>query len=252
MLNPLRMKLFNWQLVLGFILIVLSALVYFIHYLIFRDLHHIFLYLIGDIAFVFIEVLLVTLIIHKVLTIREKRTMLEKLNMIIGVFFSEVGTILLTYLSDHDPKLSSIKKELIVSNNWSDKEFSTVSKNLKNYSFEVDIEKINLEHLRDFLTGKRDFLVRLMENPNLLEHESFTDFLRALFHLTEELIARKELKQLPATDYSHLAGDIKRAYSALVREWLSYMEHLKYNYPYLFSLAMRTNPFDKNASVIVK
>jgi hypothetical protein len=30
------------------------------------------------------------------------------------------------------------------------------------------------------------------------------------------------------------------------------MEHLKDNYPYLFSLAMRTNPFDQDASVIVK
>jgi len=30
------------------------------------------------------------------------------------------------------------------------------------------------------------------------------------------------------------------------------MEHLKNNYPYLFSLAMRTNPLDKNASVEVQ
>jgi len=29
------------------------------------------------------------------------------------------------------------------------------------------------------------------------------------------------------------------------------MHHLKRNYPYLFSLAIRTNPFDPNARVIV-
>ena len=246
------MKLFNWQVVLGLILIALSAFVYFIHYLIFRDIHHVFIYLIGDIAFVFIEVLLVTLIIHRVLTIREKRTMLEKLNMIIGVFFSEVGTTLLTYLSDCDPELHKIKKELLVANDWSDKKFSTVSKNLKSHSYEIDIRKINLEHLRDFLLGKRDFLVRLLENPNLLEHELFTEFLWSVFHLTEELNVRKDLKQLPDTDYIHLVGDIKRAYTLLVREWLNYMKHLKDNYPYLFSLALRTNPFDENASPIVK
>ena len=246
------MKLFNWQVVLGLILIALSAFVYFIHYLIFRDIHHVFIYLIGDIAFVFIEVLLVTLIIHRVLTIREKRTMLEKLNMIIGVFFSEVGTTLLTYLSDCDPELHKIKKELLVANDWSDKKFSTVSKNLKSHSYEIDIRKINLEHLRDFLLGKRDFLVRLLENPNLLEHELFTEFLWSVFHLTEELTVRKDLKQLPDTDYIHLVGDIKRAYTLLVREWLNYMKHLKDNYPYLFSLALRTNPFDENASPIVR
>jgi len=30
------------------------------------------------------------------------------------------------------------------------------------------------------------------------------------------------------------------------------MKHLKANYPYLFSLAARTNPFDANASIEVK
>jgi hypothetical protein len=34
----------------------------------------------------------------------------------------------------------------------------------------------------------------------------------------------------------------------LVTEWLSYMRHLSDSYPYLFSLAMRTNPFDPQAS----
>jgi len=48
--------------------------------------------MLGDVAFVPIEVLLVTLIIHRLLSEREKRTRLEKLNMVIGAFFSEMGT----------------------------------------------------------------------------------------------------------------------------------------------------------------
>jgi len=246
------MKKFSWQIILGISLILLSALVYFIHYIIFRDPHHILIYLVGDIAFVFIEVLLVTLIIHQILSKREKRARLEKLNMVIGAFFSEVGTKLLTYFSDFDPKLDKIRKELIVANGWSEQEFSRVSKRLENYEYEVEIKKVNLEDLRGFLVGKGNFLLRLLENPNLLEHESFTELLRAVFHLTEELAHRKDLRELPDTDYEHLAGDIKRAYTLLVQQWLDYMRYLKDNYPYLFSLAMRTNPFDENASPIVK
>ncbi len=79
------MKKYNWQISLGLILIIISAIVYLFHYAIFRDSHHIFIYLIGDIAFVFIEVLMVTLVIHSLLNIREKRERLEKLNMLIGV-----------------------------------------------------------------------------------------------------------------------------------------------------------------------
>lgn len=81
-------RVFNWQVLLGLSLIALSALVYFIHYFIFRDAHHIFIYLIGDIAFVFLEVLLVTLVLHQLLHYREKKAMLNKLNMVIGAFFN--------------------------------------------------------------------------------------------------------------------------------------------------------------------
>jgi hypothetical protein len=45
---------------------------------------------------------------------------------------------------------------------------------------------------------------------------------------------------------------MNRVYGLLVREWLSYMQHLKGTYPYLFSLAMRTNPFDSQASPVVR
>ncbi len=246
------MKRFSWQILLGLCLIALSTIFYLLHYAIFRDPHHIFLYLVGDVAFVFIEVLLVTLIIHQVLSMREKRTRLEKLNMVIGAFFSEVGTRLVAYFSDFDPKLDRIRKELVVTNDWSEQEFSSVSKRLKNYDYGVEIQKVELEDLADFLIAKRDFLLRLLENPTLLEHEAFTELLRSVFHLTEELAYREALTQLPDSDYQHLAGDIKRVYVLLVHQWFDYMKHLKDNYPYLFSLAMRANPFDRDASPIVK
>lgn len=74
----------------------------------------------------------------------------------------------------------------------------------------------------------------------------------AVFHLTEELEARADLAHLPASDREHLAGDVRRAYVILISEWLRYMKHLKKEYPYLFSLAVRTNPFDEHASVTFK
>jgi hypothetical protein len=171
--------------------------------------------------------------------------------MVIGAFFSEVGTKLLTYLSDFDPKLDDIRKHLIVTNDWSEKEFKSVSKVMKNYDYDIEIQKIDLEELRSFLISKRSFLVRMLENPVLLEHESFTELLRATFHLTEELAARKNVRELPEADIKHLSGDIRRAYILFVASWLDYMSHLKDNYPYLFSLAIRTNPFDEEASPII-
>ena len=106
------MKKINWQIILGVTLVVLSIALYSIHYFIFRDPHHIFIYMVGDIAFVPIEVLLVTLIIHRVLSDREKKAMLKKLNMVIGAFFSEVGLKLLPMFADFDHRSDEVKKEL--------------------------------------------------------------------------------------------------------------------------------------------
>ena len=246
------MKRWSWQVRLGVALVLASAVLYALHFLIFRDAHHIFLYLIGDFAFVPIQILVVTLIIEEFLARRDRRVRLEKLNMVIGAFFSVVGTQLLTYLSDFDPRLETIRSDLVVRQNWTNKEFSALSARLKQYDYGVDVRRISLERLRDMLTANRDFMVRLLENPTLLEHETFTALLRAVFHVTEELECRPDFMSLPDTDYAHLATDIKRAYLLLVSEWVDYMCHLKTNYPYLFSLAMRTNPFDQEASPIVR
>ncbi len=68
------MKHARWHIILGISLVSLSVLFYSAHFLIFGDPHHIFIYLLGDIAFVPIEVLIVTMIIHKLLEEREKRS----------------------------------------------------------------------------------------------------------------------------------------------------------------------------------
>jgi hypothetical protein len=245
-------RFFNWQIIFALILVALSVLFYFIHYLIFRDLHHIFIYLVGDIAFLFVDVLIVMLVLHRLLVFREKQLLLKKLNMVIGTFFSEVGTELLRKCSQFDPGLVDIVQRLVISRDCSDKEFAKIARTAQAHKVNINSKQGNLVALKAFLLSKRQFLLNLLENPNLLEHESFTNLLWAVFHLTDELAHRVDLGNLPETDYQHLAGDIERAYHQLIVQWLNYMKHLKHDYPYLFSLAIRTNPFDIHASVVVK
>jgi hypothetical protein len=242
------MKKSLWQIRLGAVLVVLSVLFYLIHYAIFRDVHHIFIYLIGDIAFVFLEVLMVTMIIHELLNLREKRALMEKLNMVIGAFFSEVGTRLLGELAACDPDVERIRRELIMTGHWTKKQFLEAKRTLRSYDYKIDSHCWDLPVLRETLISQREFLLRLLENPNLLEHDTFTGLLMAVFHLTEELAARPDIQKLTEADRLHIANDMKRVYGLLTAEWLDYMQHLRENYPYLFSFAMRTNPFDLSAT----
>jgi hypothetical protein len=200
---------------------------------------------------VFIEVLLVTLIIHRVLEERAKKSRLEKLNMVIGAFYSGVGVKLLRILSDADPQVQALQRELSAEGEPADQKYGKIRRVLKKHEFNVENEKQDWETLKTLLTARKDFLLRLLENPNLLEHESFTGVLRAVFHMAEELEARESLLGLPGEDNKHLVNDAKRVYGQLSLQWLEYMEYLKTSYPYLFSLSLRINPFDRSATPII-
>lgn len=246
------MKRLRGQILLSVVLIALSAVLYVLQIRIFHSQRDTLFYLFQDLAFVPIQVLLVTVIVDQVMRMREKIAMLNKLNMVIGTFFSEVGIRLLKSFSGFDQHFDQIRRNLIVTREWTDLNFSRVAKDVVSYDYHLDYKRRDLNELKTFLVAKRDFLLRLLENQNLLEHESFTDLLWAVFHLTEELEARENLVQLSKPDGEHIAGDMRRAYGLLIVLWLAYMKHLKKEYPYLFSLAVRTNPFDPDVSVTVK
>jgi hypothetical protein len=238
--------------ILAAILIALSALIYFVHYAIFHDVHHIFIYLVGDLAFLPLEVFLVVIVIERVLARREKQAIMQKLNMVVGAFFSEVGNELLQRLLGCFEKNNDISQHLAIKQSWTHADFKKAISFAGAIDGEPDCSGIDLNGLRKLLVQKRQFLLALLENPNLLEHERFTDLLWATFHLTEELEARKSLTDIPGVDSGHIAGDIQRVYRQLIVEWLWYVEHLKSKYPYLFSLVARMHPFQEHPSPVVK
>ena len=242
----------NWLISLVAGLIAASALLYILHYLVFHDLHHIGIFALHDLAFLPIEVLIVTLVIHRMLETRETRRKLEKMNMVIGTFFSIAGNRLLRCFAKSAGESFPYSDDLLISQSWSEKDFDKKVKDIKGFSFEIELCNIDLVRLKEFLVEKEDFFVRMLENPMILENETFTELLRAVFHLTEELHHRHDLSICPEKDLAHLKGDIDRVFGQLIIQWLEYMKYLKMNYPYLFSLATRMNPFDKNASIMIK
>ena len=240
---------FRTQLFLGLFLLVLSALLYLLHYTVFHDSHHLFIYFLGDAAFVPIEVLLVSLILHRLLELRESVIKRKKRNVVIGVFFNELGSDLLKKIIAMDPNRSILDQRLCIQADWPNKNFRSAIDFVKEYLPNLNTVPSYLKNLNDLLAEKRSFLVRLLENDNLLEEEHFTDLLWSVFHVIDELEHRKDFSSLPEADYRHLQSDFHRVSTNLIIEWIEYMMHLKSYYPYLFSLALRTNPFNKSAAV---
>jgi hypothetical protein len=242
---------FSFIIYLAIAFVALSGVAYFIHYIIFRDVYHIFIYMIGDLAFLPLEVLLVVVIIERLLARRERQAKLEKLNMVVGAFFSELGNYLLQDLLKHFDNRLEISNHLNITESWTKKDFKKAADFAYHLKVDVDCRNIDLGRLKAFLAEKRTFLLTLLENPNLLEHDRFTDLLWAVTHLDEELEARTSLIGLPEKDLEHLAVDIQRMYDHLASEWLDYVQHLKSKYPFLFSLVLRTHPFQEQQSPII-
>jgi hypothetical protein len=246
------MKSIRWEIYLGFSFLLLSIVVYAAKTILLGEesIQDTIRDLFNGFGFLFINVFMTSLVLNHLLTLRDKKEKKEKADIIRSTFFSEVGTPFLRIAASADPHRQMLC-EIFSSNKPWDQICAEFTASLDT-EINLDISCIDLESLASYLHSKRDFSLRLLENPVFLEQSDFTELLRALFHLTDELDNRSSLCDLPVSDVAHLAGDIARAYDQMQKAWILHMDYLYKSHPCLFSLALRTNPFDPDADSVVK
>ena len=250
-------KRLSWKVKFSIVMVLLIIIIYGSNYLVLGDAEHIISYVWTHLGFIPVDILLVAFLLDEIIEKKEKEAMLEKLDMLMSTFFSEVGNDLISQLSSVN-KYTANTENLKSIKNWDDKDYDAKLAELKNISidFQADVPKEEreefLENLRVFLASKREFIINLMTNPNLLEKEEFTGLITAILHLDEELEHRKDLALVQDADFGHLNGDMQRVYGKLVYEWVYYLKYLNKHYPYMIALIVRTNPFDADADVYVK
>lgn len=248
------MKIQRWKIEIAVALIALSATLYGIRWVLFPSppLHNEMLrYLVDDVAFLFVQVLLTTMLIDRVFQRREREELHSKLNMLVGAFFTQTGTDLLGRLAVADANLPAVRDDLVPTAAWKPEDYRQARAAFEAHETTIDLSSCQLGALKDQLSAQKPYVLSLLSNQALLEHDTFSDLLWAVTHLAEELDARTSLEDLPPADRAHIAGDVKRAYTLLGAHWIEYLSHLQTNYPYLFSLAVRTNPLDDSAQVTV-
>ncbi len=246
------MKKSNSNVILILLFVCVSAGVFLMQFLLFHKPGDTVFYFLQDMAFLPVQVAIVTIVLGKMISNREKRQKMKKTNMAISAFFSEAGTAMITGLLKFYRNPEEIRAELNISGQWTDSDFKNAVKLAKNNKFDIGCTVENLREIKTILTEKRDFMLIMLENPNLLEHDTFSDMLWAVFHLTDELIARENIENLPEPDINHLASDAKRALDNILVQWINHMKHLKSDYPYLFSLEVRRSPFNEKNGVVIE
>ena len=247
----------RWKIKFSILMVILIIIIYGSNYLVLGDPEHIISYIWTHLGFIPVDILVVAFLLDEIIEKKEKEAMLEKLDMLMSTFFSEVGNDLIQQLSAAN-KYKANTENLKSIKNWNQDDFDKKLKELKESSidFSADIAPENreeyLENLRNLLSGKREFIINLINNPNILEKEEFTGLVNSILHLDEELEHRKDLSLVTDADFAHLNGDMQRVYDKLVYEWVYYLKYLHKHYPYMIALIVRTNPFDETADVYVK
>ena len=247
----------SWKAKFSILMIILIIIIYGSNYLVLGDAEHIISYIWTHLGFIPVDILIVAFLLDEIIERKEKEAMLEKLDMLMSTFFSEVGNDLINQLSTVN-KYKASTENLKSIKSWNDADYENKLNELKNSNvdfsaMDIPLEKREefLEDLRTLLAGKREFIINLINNPNLLEKEEFTGLINAILHLDEELEHRQKLDLVTNSDFAHLNGDMQRVYEKLVYEWVYYLRYLNKHYPYMIALIIRTNPFDETASVYV-
>ncbi|MCQ2972282.1 MAG: hypothetical protein MJ209_03210 [archaeon] len=250
------MKFKNWKITLAICAIIAIIAIYGSYYLIFNDISHMVDGVWVHMGFIPIDILLVYLILDEIIGRKEKEAIQEKYDMIVSAFFMEIGNNLISKLANANVQLVNLKHFEAIKT-WKIEDFDEELKKLKNSppNFDVNLEgserQAFLEDLKEFLHNNRAFLLNLIENPNLHEKEQFSALLMAISHLAEELEYRDDVSAIGENDFLHLVFDMNRVYESLVYEWVRYLRYNKKNYPYVMHMALRTNPFDKDASIFI-
>ena len=228
------MKNKKYYIVVSLVLVGLSAIMFLIHYLVFGQAVNTAYYSLMNLCFIPVNSLVVTLILERLIDYKAKQERMEKLSMLIGLFFTEVGYKLMRLIIKAD---KGGKNSITSFNNLDD-----VKNQVEKHNYTIDMKDIDLDEIKDVLLENSNLLVNLISNENITEHEIFTDLLMSVIHLRDEIIFYKNDKN-NQLDISHLEKDILRVYKNIAMQWVDYLKYLNKSYPFLYNNAIRLNPF---------
>ena len=123
----------RWKIKFSLLMVVLIIIIYGSNYLVLGDAEHIISYIWTHLGFIPVDILVVAFLLDEIIERKEKEAMLEKLDMLMSTFFSEVGNELISQLSAvnkynvNTENLKSIK-------NWDQKDFENKLAELKGTS----------------------------------------------------------------------------------------------------------------------
>lgn len=227
--------------------LVLSSIMYFIHYLFFSNIYETLSSIILSIAYVPIGIIYQTYIINIILEKRDLLTSKKKINIIIGSFYYEVGIDIISILTKGDNNIEAIREYTIIKSDWVEPDFERLKVLLENHYCDLDISKIQIENIYEILDSKDEFILNLMTNVSINDCDDFNELLITMLHLRDEFQGKYYNGELKNCEANYIKKDLCKAYRYLIIQWIDYIKSLKEYYPFLYEKALKSSPFDNRS-----
>lgn len=147
------MKRLRFEHILIIVLVFIAGLFYALQEIIFHNPAESSYLFFQDLAFLPINIVLVTFVLERVLRSREKRERLEQINILISAFFTETGAAVLETLR---PCMDGPEPEkLHMSARWTDKMFIDAAKDARAGSYHAHPDAETIAQLKELLPQKR-------------------------------------------------------------------------------------------------
>lgn len=240
MKNGLKYKIIRY-----FRLITLAIIFYFIYYLLFHNTREIWTSLMMGLASAPFNMIITGFLINNILNKRELYREKKQINMVVGIFYNEIGVDLLKLFVNADRNINKIRESCKIKKDFMSKDYENMKSILEKNNFCVDIELIDLNNMKSILNDKCYTIINLVINPVLTNNEDFIETALSVLYLRYELnyrtidgVFREEYEK------EYLIEEINRCYHYLTLRWIEYIEHLKNYYPNIFEKALINSPFD--------
>ena len=147
-------KRLSWKVKFSILMIILIIIIYGSNYLVLGDAEHIISYIWTHLGFIPVDILLVAFILDEIIEKKEKEAMLEKLDMLMSTFFSEVGNELISQLSSVN-KYKTNTENLKSIKNWEDADYENKLNELKSTTVDFSAIDMTSEDREEFLENRK-------------------------------------------------------------------------------------------------
>ena len=209
------------------VLLAISACIYGMQILIFKDVRNTEFYIFQDMAFIPISIAITTVVVGELLDINNKRDSRQKTRMLTSTFFSDIGFELMSMLA----LVSNIDEALLQTINDSDLSEQDKISAIKNSGFTVNADMGIYTIISDVIIASKTDILILSSNPMLYDHEYFSDLLWELLHLMDEFRLRGDYVKLTPNDLTELNSDFAQVLELQLINWVVNAKYLKETYP---------------------